>query len=359
MTTDWHFTGSDGTREKALVAWQALNEAHCRNNPALDSRFIDLSLKYYGDGDEVIAIGKMNDRDVAAAVLKPLGPGQWTLFQPGQMCLSPFLHARDTDLADILKSLMASLPGFCCLLRLPKVDPLFQNIDGLARKLTVDIEEYGDTFSIELEGTFDDFWNSRGRSLKQNSRRWFRSVEKGGITMELQSLTGSDSMAKAVAIHAELESSGWKGAHGSAIGVTDRQGEFYRELLGTFAEQDNALTFQLLFDDRPVASLLAIVGGGTIVILKTAHSETHRDFSPGRLIDYLALQKCFTPQKYSNMEMYTRASRSDLSWATGTRKMHIVDAYRSRSAKLAVDGARLVRNAVTGIVSKPGSAASE
>src|SRR5204862_5121764 len=139
-----------------------------------------------------------------------------------------------------------------------------------------------------------------------------RMEREGGRLVEIGDAA---SMAQAVAEHGRLESAGWKGQTGTAIHADNVQGRFYREALERFATTDAARVYQLHLGGRVIASQLAIQQNRMMVLLKTAHDESFAAYSPGRLLDYLMLERLFEQRSVSVVEFYTKASSEDARWS--------------------------------------------
>ena len=342
----WQFTTVSPSDRGAFDAWQHLNRTYCRGNPATDARFVELLLRHFGSGRELIGFYHDGNETHAAAILTRTAAGRWLLFQPSQMCMSPLLHVPDANLPLLLQSLMRSLPGYGLRLTMPKLDPLYQSTESLAELPTCDTVAFGDTYSIRLDENFECYWAERKKKLRQHARRWFRLVEREKLKVTLVRRDRPDEMDYAVAVHSGLESAGWKGREGSAIEPGTVQCRFYRELLRVFASDGDAVTFQLLFNGMPAASVLGIAAGSTLIVLKTAHDENRREFSPGRIIDYLLLQNLTTEKRFRLVDMYTRARAEELAWATDVRTMIDADFYRSAFTAHLAATIRRVRDTV-------------
>ena len=341
----WQFFPFRALSDPSLQYWHELNERHFAGHPGLDSQYMGLLLQHYGDGNELVAIASQDSELFAGAIIKKVGWQVWTLFLPGQACLSPLVYDKESDGCHIVSSLQQSIPGGCLLLRTPKLDPAFQAMTAPADNPRMDISEYGTTYSVSLSCEFDTYWSARSKRLRQKFRQIMRKLDSSGIEVSLSSVSDSKHITDGVRIHAEIESGGWKGQRGSAIGVKNRQGDFYRELFQSFADRKQALAFQLRFDGQPVASLMCISSGRMMITLKTSYREDFSDYSPGRLIDYLIFQDLLPSTDNDTMEMYTRASHSDLSWATDHRLMFDMNVYRYRWIKSLADVTKNLRSA--------------
>jgi len=66
------------------------------------------------------------------------------------------------------------------------------------------------------------------------------------------------------------------------------------------------------------------------VLLKSTYSTQLARFSPGWLTYYFMLQQEFLEHRHRSVEYYTNATPMLLSWATDSRTIRHVSAYRSR-----------------------------
>ena len=326
--SQWDIYSADTISESVAAQWDKLNSRTMNFNPATDFRFIRLLLKYFGDGTERLCICKDASSIIAGAVIKPCKMGVWTLFVPGQACIAPLIVDPATDVESVLSGLISAVPGQCWMIRMQRIDPGCQPFDEIKQISGAVIGRYGTTYSINLDQQFESFWNARSKGLRRNIKRRIAAIESRGIRCELRFIVDENDMRRAVEIHGELESSGWKGKAGTAINVENRQGRFYSELLGDFAKENLAMAVQLYFDDASAASLLCVSNRDTVIVLKTTYSQEFKDLAPGRLLDYYFLEKMCKETRYKTLEAYTCASDSDLSWASDRREWYNVDIYR-------------------------------
>ena len=331
---EWTFYSHKTVPKDAVAIWQNINRDLAGGHPAFEHKFVELLTKYFGDGNELIGLCADDGRYIAGALVKPLGYGIWTVFVPGQACLCSFVMARKVDVEQVMTSLFNALPGYCWLLKIPKLDPLFQHVSELGNLGSADTAVFGTTFSVSLERDFDDYWASRSKGLRHQLRRCIRDIEKNGLKMDLRFYTSPEHIEKGVAVHGLLESSGWKGAVGTAIRTDNEQGAFYSELLKDYAHSGGAVIAQLFLNDEPAASLLCIARNGMIIVLKTAFQQRFAELAPGRLIDYLFLKQCSRKGDFNVVEMYTKASKEDLRWAMKTREMYDINLYRFKFAEV-------------------------
>jgi hypothetical protein len=332
-------------------AWQQVNRDCNRSHPLLDHKFIAPLFAHFGSDRVVLAVNTEDDRPTGVALLESLGRGMWQLFLPSQAPVGPAIFGglprRPVD-GRCLDALIRALPGYGWLIGLLRQDPEYGGLDGADPAAGGVSERLSDvhTVHIRVDGSFADYWAARSKNLAGKMRRLMRKLESEGVAVRLVERRAAPDMPEAVARHGELESSGWKGGAGTAIHRDNDQGRFYTAMLENFAAEDGACVYQLHFDDRLVASQLTVAQNGMMVLLKTAYDEAESGYAPGRLLDYLIMEKLFAEQRLRTVEYYTNASHETLKWSTGTRHMFQANYYRQPLYKKLVGAQRLIRAAV-------------
>lgn len=322
--------------------WDALNARYFAGHPLLSSSMARSLITHCPAASMCYAALRRGGDTEAAAVLSKLPGGRWTIFTPSQAPLSFVLI--DPALAEpyaVLKSLLASL-GFGLSLDVPALDPslLPSQAAGAARVERVSL---GTTIQAAQTDGFEAYWNTRSRDLKQNIRRYFKRAAEGGMPCRLERVTEPEKIGAAVDRYGLLESEGWKGRDGTALHPQNVQGRLYRELLESFAQQGNAVAYELYAGDQFAASRLMISGPGMHVMLKTTYRESLRQQAVGRLLLYLTLEDLLKVPQPRPVEFFTRANQDMLTWATGTRELFSSTIYRNAAVQFAVGVRRKLR----------------
>ena len=128
---------------------------------------------------------------------------------------------------------------------------------------------------------------SRFKDLRRRARRL---AEIG--TVAHVGATGGPELAGLVADFLVLERKGWKGQAGTAMACRPDMAALARAL---FAEAPGPVGIRadaLTLDGRPIAISLALVGGGTATLLKTAYDEDLRSHAPGLLLEAEIVRAC-------------------------------------------------------------------
>ncbi len=311
-------------------AWDRLNTQLMSGHGMLDGAFVDALLRHFGE-DGVLLATASNDAGLQAMLLvaqRRRGLGVWSSFLPSQTQIGPTLIPAGLDLGGLL----AALPGYASELDLLCNDPRFIDLRELPGRPAKSLP-HALTMSVGLKGSFDDYWAQRPRKLIQNMRRYMRRLqsEPGGERLDI--VNSPDAVAAAVDRYATLESSGWKGREGTAVGSDNPQGRFYAEVMQTFAARGEALVYELWLGDELIASRMLILRGGMAIMLKTAFHEQHERFAPGRVLLLLTLEDLFTRAPGGVAEFYTNAESDLLAWSTSQRWINHVSVYRHNSLR--------------------------
>jgi hypothetical protein len=338
--------------------WSEVNREYSHSHPLLDPKFIIPLYKHFGSEHVMLGVEKEpGGKIVSMALLEKRGKGVWQLFLPSQAQVAPAIFGNKksaTDYCRSLDELMGSLPGYVWLLGLVNQDPDYSGLVDHCNLRNFERLEHATTINISVQGSFDDYWQSRGKKLRSEIGRKFRNLEREGVSHRLVEWRDYNDMAEAVAVHGSIESAGWKGQKGTAIRRDNVQGFFYTELLQNFARTGGARVYQLYFGDKIVASQITVIQNGMMVLLKTAHDESMSAYAPGRLIDYKIMEQLFAGTEISKIEFYTNASREDSKWTTGSRDICHINYFRSYLFKRLAQAARKFRNTPEKFKAVPG-----
>lgn len=308
-------------------AWDALQRQTTRV-PFLETLFLLPLLQEFGTGRELLALhtagpGQAPD---AAALLRPAGRGMWETFQPSQLPLGPWLAAADDDLPERLRSLMSALPGLALGLGATQLD------DGLtprpAARPGTKLLDYISTSYIDISGSFDDYWEGRGKNLRQNTRKQHNKLKTEGTEPRLECLTRPEDVAEALRDYGALESAGWKAGGGTAIEPGNAQGRFYGRMLQNFCAAGRGRIYRYRFGDKVVSMDLCIDDGPLVVILKTAYDESYRSVSPSTLMRHDEFKAWWDEGRYRRIEFYGKTMEWHTRWTTTERGLYHATVYR-------------------------------
>lgn len=322
MKAAWIFVDLSLSLGEWKNEWDTLNQRLNAGHPMLDSRFVDLLLKYFGSGKERLCVHRDSITSAidAMLILEPVGIGRWQSFCPSQAQISPTLVKEGILLQDLLSALSAWTVDLLCL------DPDYQ-LMSIPENLLYRVLDHAVTINIDTSGKYNDYWQDRSKSLRKNHNRNLRKLSDDNLTFSLKKIIDSESQKTAVKDYGKLELSGWKGREGTAVGVDDTQNDFYGELLFEFAKTNQSEIYKYFLNGELVASRLCIKSSGMIIILKTGFDESYSDYAPGKML----LNEVIVDQFNSGvgvLEFYTNASVDQLSWATSSRIIRHISLYK-------------------------------
>ena len=317
---------SDIVRDLPVTqAWDGLN-AEGANLPFLDARAVGAALEIFGKGTEKLLIGLAGKQPVVMIIACPTGHFRWRTFQPSQIPLGAWVGKAGGDLSALAHAICTQALPYCGAFSFTQVDPLFlERPEDDSTSRTVD---YIDTGWIDLSVSFDEYWSSRGKNLRQNMRKQRNKLQADGITGRMIRYLDPKEMAGLITRYGALESAGWKADSGTAIRADNAQGRFYAKLLTEAAAQGEASAYEYYFDDRLVTVDFCLCRSGTITILKTTYDESVHPYSPAFLLLQDVLEEMHREQKWTRVEFYGRMMEWHTRWTDKKRTLYHLTVYR-------------------------------
>ena len=311
--------------DRFTAQWNALNAA-AGDLPFLRSEFLAPALREFGTGTETLVTFGAGDDYVAMGMLKRVRPGMWETFQPSQLPLGAFLLRKGTSVDEILEGLLRALPGVAVAVGLTQQDPAV--VERPADSVLVETLDYIETATLTLEGTFDDYWATRGKNLKHNVKRQRAKLVEQSVPLKLDMIDTPERVSAAIADYGRLEGSGWKAKQGTAVGLDNAQGRFYCSVFETYCRLGAGRIFRYHFGDQVVAMDLCIESGPVLVVLKTTYDEKVKVVSPATLMRHEIMNRLFDEGRIRRVEFYGKAMEWHLRWTNDLRTLYHVNRYR-------------------------------
>lgn len=306
--------------------WDALVQAR-PGAPFLEGAFLQPALDTFGNGEELLCLHHTNGKLSAAAIMQRGSKGMWQTFQPSQLPLGAWLSNEDLDLVTTANALLAKLPGLTTLgLGITQLDPRFH--PRPEDSATLRTQDYIETAWVDIDGSFDAYWEARGKNLRQNTRKQRNKLQTEGTETRLECITAASDVPKAIADYGALESAGWKTADGTAIHPNNTQGKFYQKMLENFCSMGRGRIYRYWFGDKVVAMDLCVCDNTTIVILKTTYDESYKQVSPSTLMRQEQFQQLFEEAKFQRIEFYGKVMEWHTRWTANSRSIYHATAYR-------------------------------
>ena len=324
------------------VDWDRLN-AERGDLPFLSHRALARALDVFGDGKERLLVGQSGGTSAVMLLLSNVGKLGWQTFQPSQVPLGAWVAEAGLRLEDIARSVMHGPLKLCLTLSVTQIDPRWTLRGEDAANNRHD--NYIDTAWVDIVGTFDDYWAARGKNLRQNMRKQRNKLQAESVAVEMRVTRDPAEMPAAIARYGELERSGWKAQHGTAIATDNDQGKFYTGLLSDAAKAGEAVVYEYRFNGKTVASNLCLLRAGTLVILKTTYDESIQNYSPAFLLNQDLIQTLFEQQDVRRLEYYGRVMEWHTRWTDKQRTLYHLTTFRHGLLKRLAQ-ARASRNAL-------------
>ena len=305
--------------------WDALAQSR-PGTPFLETAFLQPSVVTFGAGNELLCLLHSKDRLRAAVIMQRGKKGIWQTFQPSQLPLGAWISDGKVDLVAACNELMDQLPGCTLGIGASQLDPRIQVRPDNGPKVRT--QDYIQTAWVDVEGSFEAYWEARGKNLKQNTRKQRNKLLAEGIEIGMECVTGPEDVKKAIEDYGSLESTGWKAADGTAILSDNAQGHFYQIMLENFCALGRGRIYRYWFGEKIVAMDLCIHDHAAIVILKTAYDESYKTTSPSTLMRHDQFQQLFAEHKFPRIEFYGKVMEWHTRWTTQSRTIFHVTLYR-------------------------------
>lgn len=305
-------------------SWDRINRG-ATAIPILDSEVFQYLLAEAPPRTRRIAVCTSDGEPVAAAILERRRPGIWGTFQPSQAPLGAWVQKPAVPVQELMASLQSAIRG-TLLLSLSQLDPsLVERPRNGADVQTVD---YIDTARLTIEGTFEDYWEGRGKNLRKNLKRQRNLLKQRGVETRLERLISPDTVAPAVDDYGILESMGWKAGVGTAVHPSNSQGRFYRALLEAYSARGEAVIYRYFYDSILVATDLCLLKNRVLVLLKTTYDERETTTSPSYLLRQEVVKELFDDNSVARVEFYGRVLEWHTRWTSDFRRLYHVNRYR-------------------------------
>ena len=306
--------------------WQSLHR-ESGASALFDTDFITPFLAAAAVPGTLIARASRDGRTLAMAVLARQQRGSWATLQPPQLPLGLWLQAPEADQGTLVRSLLPRLPGHALLLGLTQRDPLLERRPPDGPR--VRSSDYIRTAAVPLAGTFDEYWAGRGKNLRTNLKKQRARLRQDAIPTRLEQLRHPDQVGDAIRDYARLESTGWKGAEGTAVAPGNAQALGYTGMLEAFCARGAARIYRFYLGEQLAAMDLCIEDGDQLVVLKTSYDESLAGhLSPALLMREEIMQGLFSEGRFGRVEFYGKVMDWHLRWTDQLRTLYHVNYYR-------------------------------
>ncbi|MCF6246274.1 MAG: GNAT family N-acetyltransferase [Desulfobacula sp.] len=346
--SEWKFEKAKNSFGKYKKNWQKLCvDVLGFNHPLMHVDYIEPLLKQFASEDILLAL-KGEAGEEGMVLLNQRNWGVWDSFVPntGPFCFSLIKTLDEGTANSSIESLMKTLPGISVMVCFNKLDPDHLGVKIDMHKKHIEKIEYMDTVNIPVDRSFENYWQKRSKNLKRSITKKRNRIEKNGIKMEWTELTLEKEIKEGLETYEKLETLGWKGKINTAITLDNPSGLFYKEMLSRFSKRKKASIFQLLFNDKVVASALTIQGGSMLIILKIAYDEEMKDYSPGLMMMYELHKRAFEIPGIKFIEHYGRVKQTAKQLSVNIRTIYHINYFRNSYIHGIVNGLRTIKKLI-------------
>ena len=294
--------------------------------PFLESSFLQPAVDMFGNSKLQLCLKHASGQLCAAAIMQPGTRGMWQTFQPSQLPLGAWISDASVDVVSGCSELMRKLPGLTLGLGITQIDSRMHARPDDGSKVRA--QDYIQTAWVDIDSSFETYWEARGKNLKQNTRKQRNKLQAEGTPTRIECVTATESVASAIEDYGKLESAGWKTADGTAIHPDNVQGKFYTKMLENFCRLGRGRIYRYWFADKVVAMDLCIHDDTAITILKTTYDESYKVVSPSTLMRRDEFQLLFEEKQFKRIEFFGKVMEWHTRWTDDARSLYHTNAYR-------------------------------
>jgi hypothetical protein len=297
--------------------WERLNRSA---SPILSIDFFLISIRYF-DRENVrcmMARDRSTQQIIAITLVCITGWGVGRTYQPSQAPIGCWLQSPEVSTKALITALMPKLSAWPLGFSITQQDPNVSVINDIESNETLPYITIG---HVPCIGTFEEYWASRGKNLRQNTNKSANRMAKEGYELAVKRITEADQMPEAVTRYATLEAQSWKADGATAVAPDNDQGQFYIDLLSDYANREQAMVFELWANEELIVSELCILNDEELIILKTTYNETFQRFSPASILRKQQFEYIFDQTDLKRVEFYGKMMDWHYRWTDITREM--------------------------------------
>jgi CelD/BcsL family acetyltransferase involved in cellulose biosynthesis len=239
--------------------------------------------------------------------------------------------ARDAEaLALVIEAAFDVRASELCVPALPQEDAattLLAQAAQRAGRLSVIEAQHISPF-IAIDGEFAQYraaLRSKNRSDMERLRRKMQREHEGVFKV----VAAPSDLARELDDCFAVEQSGWKGRRGTAVLSDEKTALFYRSIAQAFNEQGMLRFSSIVLDGRLAAFDLNLLAYNRLYPLKTGYDESFARLSPGLVLHYAVIERCFD-LSLETFELLGDDAEWKRRFATDGRRYCTFRAYRRR-----------------------------
>ncbi len=297
-------------------AWTRLYHSAGCSSPTMTFSWIHSFLENPPDHVKSWKILLAHENDELVGVLPVIEtsskPGLETPFDWHTISVDFLLKSgREFEIIEVMVEHLSSIyPRWSHLIlrRIPESSPVVAAATARPSCWRRFLEYNGRGSYLEIQNNFESFYSGLSKNFRKNLKKSIRHMESLG-SVSLKVIKGREITEHDIDRFLKLESSGWKGQSGSAIGKSSRLIAFYKSLCLRLAD-DNILEWHFLQTDTDLlAAQMAFRIGNRLTINKIAYNESFSHYSPGNYLFLKTVENTYNTGDIREIDCLT-----DMSW---------------------------------------------
>jgi len=239
--------------------------------------------------------------------------------------------ARDAEaLALVIEATLEARASELCVPVIPRADaaiaPLVERARGAGRSVLIEAQHVSPFVATNSE--FAEYRTGLSSKTRSEVERLRRKMQREHETV-FRVVVPPSELEHELEDGFAVEQSGWKGQRGTAILSNEKTALFYRSIAQEFYEREMLRFSSIVLDGRLAAFDLSLLAYNRLYPLKTAYDESFARLSPGLVLHYAVIERCFE-LSLDTLELLGDDADWKRRFATGERPYCTFRAYRRR-----------------------------
>lgn len=171
---------------------------------------------------------------------------------------------------------------------------------------------------VSIEGSWEDYWQSRSVRTRKAHRNVINKLEKTG-TIEVKHWTQPQQVTQVLQVMTHLEARSWKQSEGRTLVNDNRLRDFFNHFTPLAAARGWLSCYALFLDGQALAVEYQLTQGERVWGLRGDYDEAHAALSPGAYLNLELIKRLFEAG-YRHYDMGPGLSDYKLRLSTGVQQ---------------------------------------
>lgn len=230
-------------------------------------------------------------------------PAHWlTFIEHPEAQIADVLYPAQRAGRDALVALLHHLQQQCKdwnVLALDKLPCDSPTVDHLRNMLSSsephwDMHPSHEAYYLPLQGTWEQYLNSRSTRFRKTLRNIVNRVERIGAQTRVNRYVGAALDSQVLHKVFSVSDSSWKLGDGIAMTSKEPRMRFFEDIVSNPRQQKAIQIWLLEVDSMPIASETQVIDGPTVYAIRSDYDEKYADASPGVYLQMEILKQLFT-----------------------------------------------------------------